>query len=966
MYDSDDFAISSADPHPREVKERVVEFLGSEDFCLSSDGDLKLFFTVAFALASSNNHVPSLEVLLNVLRQAVSKFRKDQKVCSQGLNLLMQLIRHLDDQANPGPNLQTPRDYATHILNAFWKLKDTQYSPFVRLQLANCMETFLKVDPEEKWCGMKQVKKNEAGVSEESVTLSLSEEFPKLLRDSSHSLRMHMASAVGVLFVRYISEDCAVPAPREHQYKTFDKVSQILVQSVTSSVALSLSDEESEDEGVNRSSSMLACLKQIALISPICEKRAIALLFQAVKEKFLDKDLVKKVLAQLALELGYSSRSSYITSHLQFIIDNWLNNGLKITEFPYQLMDYKTIPDFFQDHYSSILANLVSRPETVDQSIALLTRQVNPRGDCNEFIRDSFCTITSFLFPWFAAQSRTDVNNATSNEQLVKVEHARKSHAFLVNTLTQEVFDRISAKKFSEQIVSLLLRMFEPTSEGSDISQFTKESDPEPDPPYFTSHAIKATFDYLISCHTGGKSLISVLCSSKDSIQKILLSLTSRISETHLIHEKRRILSMYRLFVLLLLKDLKGGLGDTWAFFIRDVIYSLLRIISDETQSKKQPRQQQVNLVVDDDLFLPCCNLIYYVCKAAVECCSQEFGSHLHVITSTLTPYALGEDERAEKALQLLNFLIVDCGDSLREAIGCLDPFPDTAKFKQINKCYKLIRKDRTSLREEITHFLMTDSSTSPLSRLEGLKLLRQSIEIKHQLVDLVNGAEVTESKSTSSPVADLVHDLIKLGSMLTSCEGDQAKVVLCEVANCLGEIGAVDLSTVSLGCRNKPDSFLEMSKKYPGDSASQRNAAIVILLNSYLVDRDVGVVIAAASCLKKILATVSGSDLLKKFEDANQKQLLYYLEPFRPSKKRRSAGTTSAMETGLGLPDVQLESADLWMPGFDGQEYNHKQWLTTLACTLIESGFVQDEILLILSPMCKTKVTIDSITLFM
>lgn len=75
----------------------------------------------------------------------------------------------------------------------------------------------------------------------------------------------------------------------------------------------------------------------------------------------------------------------------------------------------------------------------MDQSIALLTRQVNPRGDCNEFIRDSFCTITSFLFPWFAAQSRTDVSNATSSEQQVKVEQARKSHAFLVNTLTQEV-----------------------------------------------------------------------------------------------------------------------------------------------------------------------------------------------------------------------------------------------------------------------------------------------------------------------------------------------------------------------------------------------------------------------------------------------------------------------------------------------------------------------------------------------
>lgn len=64
---------------------------------------------------------------------------------------------------------------------------------------------------------------------------------------------------------------------------------------VLNSIKPSLSDDESEDEGVNRSSSMLACIKHIALISPICEKRAVALLFQAVKERFLDKDLVKKV-----------------------------------------------------------------------------------------------------------------------------------------------------------------------------------------------------------------------------------------------------------------------------------------------------------------------------------------------------------------------------------------------------------------------------------------------------------------------------------------------------------------------------------------------------------------------------------------------------------------------------------------------------------------------------------------------
>ena len=42
-----------------------------------------------------------------------------------------------------------------------------------------------------------------------------------------------------------------------------------------------------------------------------------------------------------------------------------------------------------------------------------------------------------------------------------------------------------------------------------------RDTDPEPDPPHFTSHAIKATFDFLTRCHSGGKSLVSVLCNSK-------------------------------------------------------------------------------------------------------------------------------------------------------------------------------------------------------------------------------------------------------------------------------------------------------------------------------------------------------------------------------------------------------------------------------------------------------------------
>ena len=52
------------------------------------------------------------------------------------------------------------------------------------------------------------------------------------------------------------------------------------------------------------------------------------------------------------------------------------------------------------------------------------------------------------------------------------------------------------------------------------------------------------------------------------------------------------------------------------------------------------------------------------------------------------------------QAFQLLNFLILDSSKDLRDTIRCLDPFPDTMQFKQINKTHKQLKEDRTSLLE--------------------------------------------------------------------------------------------------------------------------------------------------------------------------------------------------------------------------------------------------------------------------
>ena len=69
-----------------------------------------------------------------------------------------------------------------------------------------------------------------------------------------------------------------------------------------------------------------------------------------------------------------------------------------------------------------------------------------------------------------------------------------------------------------EFVVELLIRMFEPPMADSHLSRFCLTSDPEPCLPHYSSHAVRATLDYLPSCYGNssvGSSFIRLLSKKK-------------------------------------------------------------------------------------------------------------------------------------------------------------------------------------------------------------------------------------------------------------------------------------------------------------------------------------------------------------------------------------------------------------------------------------------------------------------
>ena len=83
----------------------------------------------------------------------------------------------------------------------------------------------------------------------------------------------------------------------------------------------------------------------------------------------------------------------------------------------------------------------------------------------------------------------------------------------LLQTISQTIQNSVH-----EFIVELLVRMFEPPTADSHLTRFCLTSDPEPCPPHYTSHAVRATLDYLPSCYGNtavGTSFIRLLSKKK-------------------------------------------------------------------------------------------------------------------------------------------------------------------------------------------------------------------------------------------------------------------------------------------------------------------------------------------------------------------------------------------------------------------------------------------------------------------
>ncbi|XP_010987273.2 serine-protein kinase ATM isoform X2 [Camelus dromedarius] len=911
-----------------DIRRKLLMLIDSSMLDPTRSLHLHMYLVLLKELPGEEHPLPMEDVveLLKPLSNVCSLYRRDQDVCKTILNHVLRIVTNLCQGDTDTENTSDAQGQFLTVIGAFWHLaKEGKCTFSVRMALVKCLKTLLEADPYSKWAILNVMKED----------FPVNEIFPQFLADSHHQVCMLAAESVNRLFQHMEqghSSTLLKALPLKLQQTAFENA-YLKAQEGMREVSHRAENPEFLDEICNRKAILLMMIAVVLCCSPVCEKQALFALCKSVKENGLEPHLIKKVLEKVSETFGYRHLEDFMASHLDYLVLEWLNLQYSLSSFPFILLNYTNIEDFYRSCYKVLIPHLVIRSHF--DEVKSIANQI--QEDWKHLLTDCFPKILVNILPYFAYEGTGDSGMAQQRETATKVYDMLKDE----NLLGKQI-DHLFISNLPEIVVELLMTLHEPATSGAsqstDPCDFSGDLDPAPNPPHFPSHVIKATFAYISNCHkTKLKSILEILSKSPDSYQKILLAICVQAAETNNVYKKHRILKIYHLFVSLLLKDIKSGLGGAWAFVLRDVIYTLIHYIN-----KRPARFTGVSL----RSFSLCCDLLSRVCHTAVTHCKDALENHLHVIVGTLIPLVDDQMEVQKQVLDLLKYLVIDNKDNenLYITIKLLDPFPDHVVFKDLRITQQKIKYSRGpfSLLEEINHFLSVSVYDAlPLTRLEGLKDLRRQLEQhKDQMMDLMRASQ---DNPQDGMMVKLVVGLLQLSKMAANHTGE--KEVLEAVGSCLGEVGPVDFSTIAI--QHNRDTSCTKALELFEDKELQWTFIMLTYLNSTLIEDCVKVRSAAVTCLKSILATKTGHSFWEIYKTTTD-PMLTYLQPFRTSRKKFLEVPRLEKESPLeGLDDTNL-----WIP----QSENHDIWIKTLTCAFLDSGGTKSEVLQLLKPMCEVK----------
>ncbi|KAK5640688.1 hypothetical protein RI129_009235 [Pyrocoelia pectoralis] len=791
------------------------------------------------------------------------------------IQILHGLIPHIAqlNSNSLGSNLMT-------ILDVFFKYRNN-YGPLVSESLLNCIGTLVEFDPDANWCKRPS--------NEEVIFLIM----PDFLISDYQKIRIAAIQQLMVIF----RQRPKTKFQKDQQKCIFERICKMSYE--VFNVKGTVTEERKIDESVTRTASVLHTFVGVISVNATFGRHALFTLIQLVNEKHLNTDSSLQVLDMVAKHRNMSNAQFLLDSNLDYLISEWRSHNLAVNQFPYVLFGCNSLKLFYFKYIHIMVPVLLEDLSLFDEVCA-----------------DYHISKVDILKECFSRVVGKYIINISTND------NRNKCYNNFAEILTVTTVHKLMFEKLDEVIVYLLRIYFDP-ERIDNIS--VSWSLPEPSIPCCNTHIINVCFDHIANVYLNGCSpLTYCLQGNGRKSQKILLSLISKIYESHSVEEKMVALHQFSFFIDALIPHLKQS-ANINTYLIRTISYTLIHLI----ESKN-------NL----DVNICCCKYLYaFICSILPEN-SEILEKCLIAFVAILMPISKMDNDLGNECVKLLHCLIVDHTNLFKSTIKLLDPFPTDFKYSRINSVYGDIKYNGSvfKLEDEIENFIVTGTLMGDAgNRTEGLRYLKKRLsnqkeELKHMYNNLRHVRGFSED-CQKSVLHQLVCALVKL-----SLSSDTEESL--EATKCLGELGSSSLLSVVLQIEQSYE-----NEKCIGFELVTR--LITKILSNYIVDKSFDVMEVANSTLLYVLDCKEGKSI---FSDSDFKEHFeVYLTPFISSPTIKSNSDYSFNSNF----ETFLTNTNLWCPLGHA---SHEKWITDLVCTLLEV-FSDKCYLKKLIPMCKVKV---------
>ncbi|KAI4461967.1 hypothetical protein MML48_5g00017109 [Holotrichia oblita] len=256
---------------------------------------------------------------------------------------ILELVKHIVISKN----VNVRKNYI-NLLCQFYELR-TDYGYDVSLAIIECIGSIIEVS----------LNNNTSLSNDESELFAL---LPEFLISHYQEVRLHAIRYISLIFNMDSLVDDTIFIIQRELFKAINVKCHEVFRIETNN----MSRERTIDETVARSSSVLHTYGSLIVSSSTWRIKLLYFLIQFVFDKKIDtsKHSLDRILNLIAIELKFVGKDDFLSSYVEYLLDEWNSDDKDMSEFPYHLLGYDSDLAFYEKYTHIIIPLSVVKRNT--------------------------------------------------------------------------------------------------------------------------------------------------------------------------------------------------------------------------------------------------------------------------------------------------------------------------------------------------------------------------------------------------------------------------------------------------------------------------------------------------------------------------------------------------------------------------------------------------------------------------